>query len=246
MSIYAIGDLHLSLDPRIRKPMDVFGEKWRDHYKRLKENWVRIISEDDTVIICGDISWGLKLCEAMADLKWIAGLPGHKVITKGNHDLWWTSVNKLNTIDERITFLQNSAYFAEDVAICGTRGWICPGTEGFDAHDEKIYRREQQRLETSLRCAAADGAGEIIASLHYPPTNDKFAPSGFTELLTRYGVGRCIYGHLHGEDAFGRGFRGTLNGVRYDLVSLDYVDAIPVLIRETRHDNGKKSNTDCM
>lgn len=230
MKIFAVGDLHLSFDERIKKPMDVFGPSWKNHEQRLKENWIKQVSDDDIVIICGDISWGLRLDEAMADFRWIEALPGKKIITKGNHDLWWTSMSKLNKISESITFLQNDAYIAGDIAICGTRGWICPGTEGFDAHDEKIYKRELMRLKMSLDSAVKSGAKKIIAALHYPPCNDKFQPSGFTEMLTEYGVKCCVYGHLHGKDAFGNGFQGVMNGVEYKLVSLDYVDAKPVNI----------------
>ena len=116
------------------------------------------------------------------------------------------------------------------MGICGTRGWICPGTEGFAAHDEKIYRRELLRLEMSLQEAKKAGCGTLIAALHYPPTNNKLQPSGFTELLAAYGVRTCVYGHLHGPDAYHSGFKGTLNGVTYKLVSLDYVGAVPQLI----------------
>ena len=239
MKVFAIGDVHLSLDNRIEKPMDVFGPKWQDHDKRLKENWENVVGPEDIVIICGDISWGLKLEEAMADLEFLDSLPGHKVFTKGNHDLWWNSVGKLNAISETMTFLQNKAYvferkneagMLEKVGIAGTRGWICPGTEGFDEHDQKIYNREILRLKMSLDDAVSLGAKKIIASLHYPPCNDKFQDSGFTDMLRDYKVKTCIYGHLHGQDAFKNGYKGNWNGVEYRLVSLDYVEATPVEI----------------
>ncbi len=244
MNIFAIGDVHLSLDERVQKPMDVFGPRWANHAERLRENWLNLVSEDDLVIICGDISWGLRLEEAMADLLFLDELPGTKVITKGNHDLWWNSVSKLNKISERMIFLQNKAFLLpgavdfnssattsdDRIAICGTRGWICPGTEGFDAHDQKIYDREILRLRMSLDDAVKQGATKIIASLHYPPSNDKFEASGFTETLSEYGVKTCVYGHLHGKDAFKNGYKGIWNGVEYKLVSLDYVEAMPVKI----------------
>ncbi len=227
MNIYAIGDLHLSFDKRIQKPMDVFGKRWENHDKRLQENWLNCISNEDFVIIVGDVSWGLRLDEAMADLMWIDELPGKKIITKGNHDLWWNSISKLNAISEKMTFLQNDAYLIGDTAICGTRGWICPGTDGFDMHDNKIYNRELMRLRRSLEVAKRAGADRIIASIHYPPLNDKYQPSGFTDILGEYGVDICVYGHLHGVEAFKNGFQGTLNGTKYKLVSLDYVEAMP-------------------
>ena len=233
MAIYAIGDLHLSLDERIEKPMDVFGRSWADHDARLKANWIETVDPDDIVIVCGDISWGLRLDEAMADLKFIEELPGKKIITKGNHDLWWVSIGKLNSISEELVFLQNTAYITpEGVGICGTRGWICPGTDGFDSHDQKIYQRELLRLEMSIRDAINRGAKELIVSLHYPPSNDKFQESGFTEMLSKYNVKTCIYGHLHGREAFKNGYKGSWDGVEYKLVSLDYVDATPVKIYE--------------
>ena len=234
MSIFAIGDLHLSFDERISKPMDIFGSRWENHAERLKQNWEENIGEDDTVLVCGDISWGLRLEEAMADFRWIESLPGRKIITKGNHDLWWGSVKKLNSISENIRFLQNDAELIFDgdrrICICGTRGWICPGTEGFDEHDEKIFKRELIRLEMSLKEAKKQEPDLIIAMLHYPPCNDKFQPSEFTNMLSRYGVKTCIYGHLHGKDAFKNGFQGILNGVEYKLVSLDYIEANPIKI----------------
>ena len=241
MKIYAIGDVHLSLDERIEKPMDVFGPRWEDHTARLEENWRSKITDDDLVIIAGDISWGLRLEEAMADLMFLDSLPGTKVLTKGNHDPWWGSISKLNKISERLIFLQNCAYVfdrvseggeTEKIAITGTRGWICPGTEGFDEHDLKIYNREQLRLRMSLEDAAAQGADRIITSIHYPPSNDKFEESGFTSLMEEFGVKTCVYGHLHGKEAFKNGYKGIWNGVEYRLVSLDYVDCEPVLIYE--------------
>lgn len=233
MAIYAIGDLHLSMDDRIEKPMDVFGKSWADHDVRLKENWTDTVSDEDIVIICGDISWGLKLDEAMADLNFIEGLPGKKIITKGNHDLWWVSIGRLNAISENLIFLQNTAFVTEDgIGICGTRGWICPGTDGFDSHDQKIYNRELMRLEMSIEDALKKGARELIGVLHYPPSNDKFQPSGFTEIMSKCGVKTCVYGHLHGKEAFKHGYKGNWNGVEYKLVSLDYVNATPLKISE--------------
>lgn len=152
MSIYAIGDLHLSFDDIVEKPMDIFGQSWINHTDNLSRKWIETVSEEDTIIIAGDVSWGLKMSEATADFQWIHCLPGKKIVIKGNHDLWWTSVNKLNRIHEDMVFLQNHCYILEDgvTAICGTRGWICPGTDGFTDHDNKIYERELIRLKMSL------------------------------------------------------------------------------------------------
>lgn len=231
MSIYAIGDLHLSMDPKIDKPMDIYGGIWVDHARKVKENCEKKITDNDTLIIAGDISWALKLPDAMADLKWISKLPGKKVCFKGNHDLWWSGIKKLNTLFDDITFMQNDVYMVEKIAICGTRGWICPGTDGFEASDEKIYKRELLRLEASLKAAIAADAQEIIGVMHYSPTNDKKQLSGFTDLFEKYGVKEVVFGHLHGHDAERNKEPFNLNGVTYRLVSLDGIDADPVKLR---------------
>lgn len=241
MSVFAIGDLHLSLDPRINKPMDIFGPTWKEHHLKVEKHWRKSVGEDDTVIIVGDISWGLRLDEAMADLEWIDRLPGFKIITKGNHDLWWTSTKRLNSLFDNIFFLQNKSYYlsSEGVYICGTRGWITPGTRDFDSHDEKIYKRELLRLEMSLKDAEDDFSRrnvsegvkpKIVAAIHYPPTNDKGQKNGFTDMLTQYGVSQCIYGHLHGDNEHLSGISGVFGGVKYRLVALDYIDGNPVKI----------------
>ena len=140
MSIFAIGDLHLSFDETVDKPMDVFGAGWTDHEDRIKENWIDNVREHDTVIIAGDVSWGLKLQQAAADFQWIDSLPGKKLIFKGNHDLWWNGINKMNSMFDSITFVQNTAVYAEGWYICGSRGWVCPGDPGYTEEDEKIYQ----------------------------------------------------------------------------------------------------------
>ncbi|MGI6722172.1 MAG: metallophosphoesterase [Anaerovoracaceae bacterium] len=231
MSIYVIGDVHLSFDKRIEKPMDVFGGAWKDHARRLEENWRARCTPEDTIIVAGDISWGLKLEEAMADLDWLSSLPGHKVLIKGNHDLWWSGINKLNRLYDNMTFIQNSCYEAEGWYICGTRGWVCPGSDEFTQDDMKIYLREAGRLERSLDAARARGAQHIIGVTHYPPTNDKKQDSEFTRLFSEAGAEVAFYGHLHGSDGFGKGMRGIYNGVRYELVSLDYLDCKLKLVK---------------
>lgn len=254
MRIFAIGDLHLSLDDRVEKPMDIFGGEWIGHTEKLYNSWAGMVKPEDMVIICGDISWGLKLEEAMADLNWIHRLPGRKLLFKGNHDLWWKSIGKLNGLydDGTMQFVQNRCILIEGedslhegdgksgktektgktgkTAICGTRGWICPGTEGFCDHDRKIYEREAARLKMSLEDARKAGADIIIGVLHFPPTNDKQQGSAFTDLMTEYGVKTCVYGHLHGSEAFKNGMKGIYNGVEYKLVSLDYLEGKPVRI----------------
>ena len=164
MKIFAIGDLHLSFGENIEKPMDIFGGQWVGYTDRLEANWRQNISEEDLVIICGDISWGLRLEETKADFDWIKSLPGKKIFFKGNHDLWWQSAGKLNKVygDENNIFVQNKAYIIEHegkkIAICGSRGWICPGDDGFSAEDKKIYEREAMRLRMSFDEAKAQKA----------------------------------------------------------------------------------------
>jgi len=224
MRLFIIGDTHLSGDPRIEKPMDIFGEAWSGHQQRLEQDWDARVSAEDTVIIAGDISWAMRLDEAMADLDWIHRRPGNKILIKGNHDLWWTGITKLNQLYEDMRFLQNSCCELPDgTFVCGTRGWICPGAEGFAAADEVVYNRESLRLRASLEAAKARGAENIVGVLHYPPTNDKMQASAFTGLFEAFGVRHVYYGHLHGKDAYRKGLKGNLNGVSYDLVSLDYL-----------------------
>ncbi len=232
MKIFAIADLHLSFDKSVEKPMDIYGGQWVNHTERLKENWISAITSEDLVLIPGDISWALKRDEAIADLEWIHGLPGKKIFIKGNHDLWWTGVGKLNKLYADMFFLQNDFYSVGEIAICGSRGWVCPGSDEFTVHDNKIYEREALRLEFSLDAARKSGYERIIGMLHYPPTNDRMHNSKFTELFTKYGVEKVVYGHLHGKDGFKNGLKGVFNGVEYKLVSLDYLQCNPAEIVE--------------
>ncbi|MEG0291239.1 MAG: metallophosphoesterase [Anaerovoracaceae bacterium] len=231
MAIYAIADLHLSLDERVDKPMDIYGGSWINHVEKLEENWKKIIKEDDTVIIAGDISWGLKLDEAIADLQFISSLPGKKIISKGNHDLWWAGIGKLNGLFDNIQFLHNNTIKVGDISICGTRGWNCPGNDDFTENDLKIYKREILRLKMSIDMAKKDGSTDIIGVLHYPPTNDKKQPSDFTKLFEAEGIKQVVFGHLHGENAKKENNDYIYNGVSYKLISLDRLDCKPVKLR---------------
>lgn len=222
MKIYAIGDLHLS--GSTNKPMDIFGDNWIDHTEKIRENWLKRVKNEDAILIPGDISWAMNLEEAMIDLEWIASLPGEKYLIKGNHDYWWSSITKLNTLFDSMNFVQNNFFTYGDIAICGTRGWNSPNHYRFTDHDEKIYLREVNRLETSLNQAKNSGYKNIIAMLHYPPTNDKLEDSLFTNTLEKYNVKQVVYGHLHGEASFDAGLKGIHNGVNYELVSCDYIN----------------------
>ena len=229
MRIFAIGDLHLPGGDK--KPMDVFGAHWENHFERISEDWRARVGDQDVVLIPGDISWAMQLDRALEDLRRIGTLPGRKLILRGNHDYWWSSLTQLRSnLPENMHAVQNDAYDAGDVVFCGTRGWTLPQPDSAETadgpagtQDEKIYRREVMRLEMSLQ-AARRLAGErpVFAMMHYPPLLPEYARSGteFTRLLTQYGVCRCVYGHLHGPSVQ-RGFSGLYNGVQYDLVSCD-------------------------
>lgn len=220
MHIYAIGDLHLSGEPPA-KPMEIFGEHWLGHKEKIKQHWLETVTENDTVIICGDISWAMNLDGAAQDLDWLAQLPGRKLLLRGNHDYWWTSLAKMQKrFGEHFEFLQNGCIMLGDIAVCGTRGWILPSAENFTPEDEKIYKREAIRLELSLQAAVKEKPTSIITAFHYPPL---FAPTEqtvFTELLEKYNVQHCVYGHIHGENHV-LTFEGERDGINYKLVSCD-------------------------
>ncbi|MDS0525567.1 metallophosphoesterase [Clostridium sp. SHJSY1] len=229
MALYAISDLHLAFNDN--KPMDIFGEKWNNHDQKIKENWIKKVREEDTVLIAGDISWAMKEEDSKADLQWIDSLPGKKIISKGNHDYWWGSISKLNSMFEKTKFLQNNYFVYNDYAICGTRGWICPGTERFTEKDNKIYLRELIRLRLSLDEAKKAGYDKFIVMLHYPPTNEKFEESGFTSIIKEYDVEKVIYGHLHGN-GLNRVLNGLVDKVEYIMTSVDFIDFDPKKIIE--------------
>lgn len=222
MALYGIADLHLS--GYTDKPMDIFGSHWFLHHEKVRESWMTQVTEEDTVLIAGDISWGMKLQEALIDLDWINQLPGRKILIKGNHDYWWSSLSKLNSLYQDMNFLQNNYYTYGEYGICGTRGWICPNENKFTKEDEKIYLREENRLKLSLEAARKGGCKKLIAMLHYPPTNDNHEASLFTKTFESYGVERVIYGHLHGEDSYKAGLQGSFNNIEYSLVSCDYLN----------------------
>ncbi|HIU25162.1 MAG TPA: metallophosphoesterase [Candidatus Copromorpha excrementigallinarum] len=244
MSIYAIGDTHLSFAEGKEKPMDIFGPRWYQHWKRLEKNWRDMVKEEDTVIVAGDISWALKLEDAKADLDWIDALPGRKVMFKGNHDLWWSGIKRLNAMYENITFIQNDFFLAENIYICGSRGWITPDSDEFSQEDEKVYRREQMRLEASIEKAEAHikkrisagetekGETEIIGVMHYPPVSKPAAFSGFQQIFEDHGIKRVFYGHVHGEEGFRNTIRGKHHGIEYFLISLDFLNGQPFVVKK--------------
>ncbi len=228
MALYAIGDLHLSMASD--KPMDVFGIRWENHADKLREGF-SALAEDDVCVLCGDLSWGMSIADCLEDFRFIASLPGKKIVLKGNHDYWWTTRAKAerffaeNGIVNIEILNNNSVMYDEKTAVCGTRGWFYEEETGA-AHDKKIMERELGRLETSLKAA---GDAEKLCFLHYPPLFRDYICREMLDLLSRYGVRRCFYGHIHGA---GHKFavEGLNGGVDYRLVCADYVDFRPVRV----------------
>ncbi len=210
--------------------MDVFSEEWKNHDMRIRENWLKKVKEEDTVLLAGDLSWSMKLQGGKEELDFVAGLPGRKIIIKGNHDYWWGSITKLNSMYDNMDFIQNNFFAYEDYAICGTRGWVLPGSSLFKEEDEKIFRREVLRLKMSLDAAKKKGFQKFIVMIHYPPVNETFKDSEFTDIFEEYGVEKVIYGHLHGK-SLQRVMTGERKGVEYILTSCDYIGFDPVLIK---------------
>lgn len=223
--IYAIGDLHLSLSVP-NKAMDVFGMHWRDHKDRLSEAWQDLIKPDDLVLIPGDISWAMYLSDAMADLRFLGELNGTKLLLRGNHDYWWQSVTKVRAaLPKGMYALQNDVFRFGDVFVAGTRGWTIPQSSHYkESEDRKLYERERIRLDLSLS-KLPDGA-PCIGMMHFPPFSESGEKSAFTERFHNVGVSDVVYGHLHGA-SHRFAFCGESDGVRYHLVSADYLDFIP-------------------
>ena len=229
MALYAIGDLHLSL--AANKPMDVFGSKWENYVERIAAAF-SALHDDDVIVLAGDTSWGISLDEALADFQFLDALPGKKLLLKGNHDYWWGTAAKMKKFfaDNGIaTFdiLHNNCFFYGDYAICGTRGWFYE-EEAEGTHTGKMLAREALRLEVSL---AAAGEKPILCFLHYPPIYQGYQCPEMLNLLDRYGVERCFYGHLHGPTHV-RAFEGRRNSTEYALISADYLQFTPKKICE--------------
>lgn len=228
MALFVMGDLHLSLSSD--KSMDIFGG-WENYAERIKENWNREVSPEDTVVVPGDISWAMSLKEAVADFSYIHELPGRKIILKGNHDYWWTTAAKMNNFlaengFDSIFILHNNHYAYENYGICGTRGWINDDSEPADA---KVLAREAQRLETSI--ASAENAGlEPLVFLHYPPLYGNEYNPDLLEVMYRHNIKRCWYGHIHGRKGHQNAVNGERDGIVFQLVSADYVQFCPVKI----------------
>ncbi len=218
MAIYAIGDLHLP--GGADKPMNVFGDHWAGHFERISRDWRSKVDEEDVVLIPGDISWAMQVQDALPDLMAIGQLPGIKLLLRGNHDYWWCGITRLREmLPQGMHAIQNDALRIGDTAFCGTRGWTLPGS-GTTEEDEKIYRRELQRMEMSLDRAMAMKASRLVVMCHYPPLGEGGAETPLSQLLGRYPVDDVVYGHLHGPSLRGA-VNGVYGGIRYHCVSCD-------------------------
>lgn len=221
MAIYTISDLHLSFG--MDKPMDIFGVNWENHEEKIKNNWIKKVKDEDLVLLPGDFSWAMYIEEAKKDFEYLNNLPGTKLLLKGNHDYWWKTVKKMKEFlrendFKNIDFLYNNSFIWEDTIIVGTRGW-----SEQEENSEKIIRRENIRLEISLR----DGVNkygkdkEIVVCMHYPPFNEyQKSELNFVETMKKYNVKVCIYGHIHGE-AGKDAIHGKINGIEFIMASSD-------------------------
>lgn len=220
--IFAIGDLHLPGGDD--KPMNVFGAHWDGHFERIGADWREKVENWDTVLIPGDISWAMSLEHAVPDLNAIGALPGKKIILRGNHDYWWSSLTRVRgALPINMYAIQNDAMKLDGVVYCGSRGWQ-PGTEQENDPDRKIYDRELIRLEMSLQSAAKLREGErLVALVHYPPVEADGSDTPVSVLMEKYAVSDVVYGHIHGAGTR-NAFRGEKNGVRYHFVSCDGLD----------------------
>ncbi|MGI6334350.1 MAG: metallophosphoesterase [Saccharofermentanales bacterium] len=233
MALFVLADPHLGFG--VNKPMAVFGSHWQNHEQRLALEWRKSITDEDTVVLPGDISWAMNLSEALPDLAFLDRLPGRKILLRGNHDYWWSSMKKIQAFcaDNNLltlSFLRNNALFVPpDWVVCGTRGWIVPGDADFGPGDEKIYLREIGRLRLSLEAARSirKPKSRLIACLHYPPFARDLKPTDLTELLEAFSVDICVYGHIHSDQGL-NGQAGPPGRVGYQLASADYLNFKPL------------------
>ena len=226
MALFVLGDTHLSLGGA--KPMDVF-PGWNGYVEKLEANWRKLVKPEDTVVLAGDISWSMRLADTRKDFAFLNGLPGQKLIMKGNHDYWWSTANKMNAFFraegfDTLRLLHNNSYTVDGYALCGPRGWLFDADE---PHDEKVMNREIGRLRLSLQ--AAEPGKEKLVFLHYPPVYTGADAPEIVAVLKEYGIRRCFYAHLHGK-AIRFAVQGEVDGIRYKLVSADGLQFCPYKI----------------
>ena len=226
MSLFVMADLHLCKG-NPEKTMSIFNG-WQNYQELIEKNWKELISDSDTIVLPGDISWGMSLKEAASDFKFIEQLPGQKIVIKGNHDYWWTTKKKMEDFFAAegctsIKILHNNHYRYGEYGLCGTRGWVnMPG----ETQDEKVLRREVQRLETSIRSALDEGLKPIVF-LHYPPIFATNFNYDILDVLYRYKIEECYYGHIHGKSAHDLCVKNTYDGINFHLIAGDYLQFIP-------------------
>lgn len=229
MALFAIADLHLSLGTD--KPMDIF-KGWQDYSQRIENNWRNLVREDDTVVVAGDISWAMKLEECYEDFNFLNSLPGNKILLKGNHDYWWATKKKIDEYLKTngfstIKILFNNSYTVDGITICGSRGWYY---DADTAADIKVINREVGRLKLSLDSAKDKNVTPVVF-LHYPPVYTNLECKEIMDTLTLYGIKECYYGHLHGAHTQKNAVTGLYKDINMHLISTDYVDFMPVLVR---------------
>ena len=225
MSLFVIADLHLSTS--VNKPMDIFGG-WDNYTERLEENWQSLVKPEDTVVIPGDISWGMNLEQSKSDFDFINRLNGTKIISKGNHDYFWTSRKRMEDFFaangfDTLNILHNNCFEYEGIGICGSRGWI---NETGKAEDTKVIKREAQRLEVSIECAKKQGLKPVVF-LHYPPVYADSINVDIFDVLLRHDIKLCYYGHLHGAITHSKSVNGIYDGIEMHLISADYLHFVP-------------------
>ena len=242
MSLFSMADLHLSLSTN--KPMDIFGARWKNHAEKIEKNWKAVVGDGDTVVVPGDISWALSLEEAEADLRFIDRLPGKKLLGKGNHDYWWSTMSKLRSALaawelHSIDFLYNNAFPVEEYVVCGTRGWYIDEKQQRTPQETdyaKIVLRETGRLELSLREAAAQAdelekkerfRREILVYLHFPPVFKNFLCREIVDKLREFGIRHCYFGHIHGVYTAPRSF--DFEGITFTFIAADFLNFIPMI-----------------
>lgn len=227
MALYAMGDLHLAFSSD--KTMEIYGENWKDYVNRIEENCRRLLKSEDTIVLCGDHSWGHRLADCEKDLRFIESLPGKKILLRGNHDMFWNDrkTPKLNeAYDGRLCFLQNNFYSYKDYALVGTKG-ICREDKIRQEQYERLLEREKKRLCRSFEAAREEGYRRYIMFLHYPPTSVGEDKSPFTETAEAYGAEQVIYAHCHGEACWHDSLLGPVRGINYRLVSSDFLQFVP-------------------
>lgn len=247
MALYAIGDLHLSFQTEVRAPMQKRGRVWADHESKFRKNCEKLIRPEDTLLLLGDHSWGRRLSECEEDLRYIEDLPGRKILLRGNHDMFWDvkKTQKLNDLYAgRLNFLQNNFFAYEDYALVGTKGITFEGPFYVDQktgrivayereakeHADRLAEREMRRLRESFGQARAAGYRKFIMCLHFPPTNLLETDSCFTRIAEEYGAEQVLYAHSHGKARFQDSIHGMHHGVRYSLVSGDYLRWMPMRV----------------